>query len=183
MYRANAFSLFLKSQRKWTSPPLKETSVSMFKERMKEYGYAPRYILPHGSYLINLGNPDKFVVPLISPLFFFGNLNLIPWLVDSEKREKSYGCFLDDLRRCEQLGLTVYNFQYASSVLFVIYAHGENCDNGEVQARLSVPPRLSTLFLSLLNVSIGHTKPPTPSSLSSRTWCVKHTSWDMLEGY
>jgi hypothetical protein len=81
-----------------------------------------------------------------SLLFFCGNLDLIPWLVDSEKREKSYECFLDDLRRCEQLGLTVYNFQYASSVLFVIYAHGENCDDGEVQGRPSVLQRLSTLF-------------------------------------
>ncbi|KAF5388826.1 hypothetical protein D9757_005626 [Collybiopsis confluens] len=89
---ANAFALFLKSQRKWTSPPLRPESISTFKSSMKEYGYGPGHVLPHGSYLINLGNPD------------------------SAKREKSYDCFLDDLRRCEQLGLELYNFHPGSTV-------------------------------------------------------------------
>ncbi|KZS91029.1 AP endonuclease [Sistotremastrum niveocremeum HHB9708] len=90
--RANAFALFLKSQRKWTSPPLKEASIALFKDRMKEFGYESRHVIPHGSYLINLGNPD------------------------SDKRAKSYECFLDDLKRCEQLGLTLYNFHPGSTV-------------------------------------------------------------------
>ncbi|KAG6877383.1 hypothetical protein C0993_007903 [Termitomyces sp. T159_Od127] len=89
---ANAFALFLKSQRKWTSPPLTPESIATFKERMVEYGYSSSVILPHGSYLINLGN------------------------VDPEKREKSYQCFVDDLKRCEQLGLTLYNFHPGSTV-------------------------------------------------------------------
>lgn len=55
---ANAFALFLKSQRKWSSPPLTNESISLFKSRLKEYDYAAKFILPHGSYLINLGNPD-----------------------------------------------------------------------------------------------------------------------------
>lgn len=58
---ANAFALFLKSQRRWTSPPLTATSISSFKARMKEFGYPSRMILPHGSYLINLGNIDAYV--------------------------------------------------------------------------------------------------------------------------
>ncbi|KDR69206.1 hypothetical protein GALMADRAFT_104145 [Galerina marginata CBS 339.88] len=89
---ATAFALFLKSQRKWESPPLQDTSVTEFKKRMKEFGYSPRVVLPHGSYLINLGNPDI------------------------EKREKSYACFLDDLKRCEDLGLELYNFHPGSTV-------------------------------------------------------------------
>ncbi|KII89165.1 hypothetical protein PLICRDRAFT_139470 [Plicaturopsis crispa FD-325 SS-3] len=89
---ANAFALFLKSQRKWTSKPLDDDSISLFKARMKEFGYSPSHILPHGSYLINLGNPDV------------------------DKREKSYTCFLDDLQRCEQLGLELYNFHPGSTV-------------------------------------------------------------------
>ncbi|KAL0563957.1 DNA-(apurinic or apyrimidinic site) lyase, partial [Marasmius crinis-equi] len=56
---ANAFALFVKSQRKWSSPPLTDTSISTFKERMKQLSYDPKHILPHGSYLINLGNPDR----------------------------------------------------------------------------------------------------------------------------
>ncbi|TFK17915.1 AP endonuclease [Coprinopsis marcescibilis] len=89
---ANAFALFLKSQRKWTSPNLTERSVNLFKQRMKRFNYESRHVLPHGSYLINLGNPDI------------------------EKRMKSYECFLDDLKRCEQLGLTLYNFHPGSTV-------------------------------------------------------------------
>ncbi|KAF9070827.1 xylose isomerase-like protein [Rhodocollybia butyracea] len=89
---ANAFALFVKSQRKWTSPPLTELNISSFKSRMKELSYNPKYVLPHGSYLINLGNPDN------------------------EKREKSYQCFLDDLKRCDALGLELYNFHPGSTL-------------------------------------------------------------------
>ncbi|KAH9952040.1 AP endonuclease [Amylocystis lapponica] len=89
---ANAFGLFLKSQRKWESSPLTPQSVRSFKERLALFGYSPAHVLPHGSYLVNLGNPDK------------------------EKREKSYECFLDDLKRCEQLGLHLYNFHPGSTV-------------------------------------------------------------------
>ncbi|KAF5319091.1 hypothetical protein D9611_014083 [Ephemerocybe angulata] len=89
---ANAFALFLKSQRKWEGPPLSSSSIRLFKERMKEYGYDPKHVLPHGNYLINLGNPD------------------------AAKRAKSYECFLDDLRRCEALGLKYYNFHPGSTV-------------------------------------------------------------------
>ncbi|KAG7442397.1 AP endonuclease [Guyanagaster necrorhizus] len=87
---ADAFALFLKSPRKWTSPALTAQNIEDFKARMEEYHYEPRYVLPHGSYLINLGNPDP------------------------KKREKSYGCFVDDLHRCEQLGLEVYNFHVSA---------------------------------------------------------------------
>ncbi|KAG8217947.1 xylose isomerase-like protein [Butyriboletus roseoflavus] len=90
--RANAFALFVKSQRKWVSPPLTDENVASFKARMDEFGYDPKYVLPHGSYLVNLGNPDE------------------------TKREKSYECFLDDLKRCERLGLMFYNFHPGSTV-------------------------------------------------------------------
>ncbi|PBK60224.1 AP endonuclease, partial [Armillaria solidipes] len=89
---ANAFALFLKSPRQWASAGLNPSNIEKFKARMKEYHYEPRDVLPHGSYLINLGNPD------------------------AEKRQKSYKCFVDDLNRCEQLGLEVYNFHPGSSV-------------------------------------------------------------------
>ncbi|TRM62580.1 xylose isomerase-like protein [Schizophyllum amplum] len=89
---ANAFALFVKSQRKWESAELRDTSVSLFAERIREHGYDPKHILPHGSYLVNLGNPD------------------------AEKRAKSYDCFVDDLKRCEQLGLVLYNFHPGSTV-------------------------------------------------------------------
>ncbi|KAI0316342.1 xylose isomerase-like protein, partial [Amylostereum chailletii] len=89
---ANAFALFLKSQRKWTGPPLSEASIAAFQRRLKAFGYSPSHVLPHGSYLVNMGNPD------------------------AEKREKSYQCFVDELKRCEQLGLELYNFHPGSTV-------------------------------------------------------------------
>ncbi|OLL25537.1 DNA-(apurinic or apyrimidinic site) lyase 1 [Neolecta irregularis DAH-3] len=87
---ANAFALFLKSQRKWVSPALKDTDIAQFKILAKEHGFT--MILPHGSYLVNLANPQE------------------------EMREKSYACFIDDLRRCEALGIKYYNFHPGSNV-------------------------------------------------------------------
>jgi len=89
---ATSFALFLKSHLKWTSASLTPESISKFKERMTQYGYASNMVLPHGNYLINLGNPD------------------------SDKRGRSYECFLDDLKRCEELGLELYNFHPGSTV-------------------------------------------------------------------
>ena len=58
-HRANAFALFVKSQRKWSSPSLTDENVASFKARMNEFGYDPKHVLPHGSYLVNLANPDE----------------------------------------------------------------------------------------------------------------------------
>lgn len=115
---ANAFALFVKSQRRWSSPPLTEENIISFKARMKEFGYSPGHVLVHGSYLINLGNPDN------------------------EKREKSYQCFLDDIQRCEQLGLQLYNFHPGSTVGHTTKEHsialiGE-CINRAHQATSSI---------------------------------------------
>lgn len=57
--RANAFAIFVKGHRKWTSPELTSTSIALFKARMEEYGYSSSVVLPHGNYLINLGNVDE----------------------------------------------------------------------------------------------------------------------------
>ncbi len=58
-HSANSFALFLKSNRKWQSPPLTEDSITKFKSRVKALGYDPSLILPHSTYLINMANPDK----------------------------------------------------------------------------------------------------------------------------
>lgn len=87
-----AFACFLKSQRKWTSPPLTDSDVEKFNQRAIEFKFDKQYILPHGSYLINLGNPD------------------------AEVREKSFGNFIDDLDRCRRFGINLYNFHPGSTV-------------------------------------------------------------------
>ena len=87
---AKAFALFTRNQRQWRSSPLSAKSITLFKERCAEFGFAPEHILPHDSYLINLGNPD------------------------AEGLTKSREAFLDEMRRCEQLGLKLLNFHPGS---------------------------------------------------------------------
>lgn len=87
---ADAFALFTKNQRQWVSKPLTETNIALFKERCSEYGLDARYILPHDSYLINLGHPE------------------------TEGLGKSRAAFLDEMQRCEQLGLQLLNFHPGS---------------------------------------------------------------------
>ena len=60
---AKAFALFTRNQRQWKSSPLTKKSISLFRERCEEFGYAAEYILPHDSYLINLGHPEPFEFP------------------------------------------------------------------------------------------------------------------------
>ena len=83
---AKAFALFTKNQRQWITGPLTEDNISQFKANCAKFGFLPKYILPHDSYLINLGNPEK------------------------EMLAKSRKSFLDEMTRCELLGLKMLNF-------------------------------------------------------------------------
>ena len=87
---AKAFALFTKNQRQWVAKPLSNENISKFKENCDKYGYLPAHILPHDSYLINLGHPEK------------------------EGLEKSRAAFLDEMQRWEQLGLDRLNFHPGS---------------------------------------------------------------------
>ncbi|KAK7567740.1 DNA-lyase [Phyllosticta citricarpa] len=83
----NAFALFLKNQRRWTNAPLKEENAIMFKAACKEHKYeSEKDVVPHGSYLVNLAH------------------------VDPERTQQAYESFLDDVSRCHQLGIKLYNF-------------------------------------------------------------------------
>lgn len=87
---ATAFALFVKNQKRWSAPPLTEEDIRKFKKECGKFHYGPEQILPHDSYLINLGNPDP------------------------EKRKKSLNAFIDEARRCEALGLSYLNFHPGS---------------------------------------------------------------------
>ena len=87
---ANAFALFTKNQRQWFAPALTPTSIQLFKENCEKYGFDADYILPHDSYLINLGHPEE------------------------EGLKKSRDSFLGEMKRCEQLGLRLLNFHPGS---------------------------------------------------------------------
>lgn len=87
---ATAFALFTKNQRQWNAAPLTLNEINSFKERCLEYGYTNSQILPHNSYLTNLGNPEL------------------------EKRQQSLNSFIDEISRCQQLGVDRLNFHPGS---------------------------------------------------------------------
>ncbi len=87
---AKGFALFTKNQRQWNAKPLTTEQIDGFRTAMEQYGYQPNQILPHDSYLINLGHPEE------------------------EGRKKSLNAFIDELERCHQLGLDRLNFHPGS---------------------------------------------------------------------
>ena len=87
---AKAFALFTKNQKQWSAKPLETATIDAFLQAMEDGGFAPQHVLPHDSYLINLGHPDPLA------------------------QEKSYNAFLDEMQRCEQLGLVYLNFHPGS---------------------------------------------------------------------
>ena len=87
---AKAFALFTKNQRQWKAKPLTSDNIEKFRQNCEDAGYLPEHVLPHDSYLINLGHPEK------------------------EGLEKSRDAFLDEMQRCEQLGLKLLNFHPGS---------------------------------------------------------------------
>lgn len=87
---ANAFALFTKNQRQWKAKPLDPKVIENFKRKCTVLGFTDQQILPHDSYLINLGHPE------------------------TEGLEKSREAFLDEMQRCEQLGIKLLNFHPGS---------------------------------------------------------------------
>jgi deoxyribonuclease-4 len=87
---AKAFALFTKNQKQWQAKPLSTENIAAFKRNLAAAGIAPRHVLPHDSYLINLGHPDP------------------------EKREQSVLALMAEARRAEQLGLLYLNFHPGS---------------------------------------------------------------------
>jgi deoxyribonuclease-4 len=87
---ATAFALFTKNQRQWIAPELTPSQITLFRDLMAKEGFSAGQILPHDSYLINLGHPD------------------------SDGLEKSRDSFFEEMRRCELLGLDRLNFHPGS---------------------------------------------------------------------
>lgn len=138
---ANAFALFTKNQRQWLAKPFSEENITRFKENCEKKGFDPRYILPHGSYLINLGHPEE------------------------EGLKKSWAAFLDEMQRCELLGLHMLNFHPGSHL-----------------NKISVETCLDRIAESI-NIALDKTKGVTAvientagqgSNVGSEFWHLKH---------
>jgi len=87
---AKAFALFTKNQRQWEGKSLTQDEINRFKAELEKAEILPKHVLPHDSYLINLGHPEV------------------------EAREKSLGAFIDEVQRCQALGLDRLNFHPGS---------------------------------------------------------------------
>ena len=87
---ADAFAMFVKNQRRWDAPPLSAEEIAAFKDALRQSGIRAEHVLVHDSYLINLGHPRE------------------------AEREKSLNAFVDEIRRCEALGLKLLNFHPGS---------------------------------------------------------------------
>lgn len=87
---AKAFALFTGNNMRWHSKGITPKVAEQFKHDCELYGFSPKVILPHDNFLINLGSPD------------------------AEKLEKSRSSFIEEMQRCEMLGLTMLNFHPGS---------------------------------------------------------------------
>ncbi|KAF1817883.1 AP endonuclease [Dissoconium aciculare CBS 342.82] len=90
---ANAFALFLKSQRKWVNPPILQDHADSFHENCKSHSYDQgKHVVPHGSYLVNMAHTDP------------------------ARTQQAYDSYVDDLRRCDKLGIRLYNIHPGNTV-------------------------------------------------------------------
>jgi len=126
---AKAFALFTKNQRQWVAKPLEAKMIESFKANLEKSGVSPKHVLPHDSYLINLGHPEV------------------------EKLEKSREAFIDELERCEQLGLELLNFHPGSHLVKVPKKDPEY-DDKIMEAELNC----LDVIAESLNVAIEATK-------------------------
>jgi deoxyribonuclease-4 len=108
---AKAFAMFTKNQRQWVAKPLANKVVESFKKNLQKSGISPKHILPHDSYLINLGSPEQ------------------------EKLEKSRNAFIDEIKRCDLLGLEMLNF-HPGSHLIKVKKRNPNYQNETIKAEL-----------------------------------------------
>jgi len=92
---ATAFGMFTKNQRQWVAAPYTPATVAEFRKNLSGNSYGAKQVLAHDGYLINLGNPDPAAY------------------------KKSYGAFVDELKRCQMLGLTLLNMHPGSHLRLV----------------------------------------------------------------
>lgn len=121
-FGAAGFAMFTKNQRQWSAPPISAESAERFKENCRKHGFSPEMILPHDSYLINLGQPDPV------------------------KRENAVKAFIDELQRCAVLGLTMLNFHPGSHLKLVSEAEGCQLIAASVRTALTEVPGVCAVF-------------------------------------
>ncbi|MBE6378386.1 MAG: deoxyribonuclease IV [Lentisphaerae bacterium] len=119
---AAGFAMFTKNQRQWSAPAISAQSAAKFRENCAKHGFTADMILPHDSYLINLGQPDPV------------------------KRENALKAFIDELKRCAALGLTMLNFHPGSHLKLVTEKEGCLIIADSVKTALEEVPGVCAVF-------------------------------------
>ena len=119
---ADAFAMFTKNQRQWSAPPLTKESIAAFRANCEKFGFTAEHILPHDTYLINLGQPDP------------------------AKRRQSIDAFIAELERCRQLGLSKLNFHPGSHLRIVSEAEGLALIAASVREAVDTVPEVVAVF-------------------------------------
>jgi len=119
---ASAFAMFTKNQRQWSAPPISAESAAAFRANCAKFGFQPEYILPHDTYLINLGQPDP------------------------EKRKHSLHAFIDEMKRCDQLGLVKLNFHPGSHLKLVTLEEELKLIAENVREAIDTVPNVCAVF-------------------------------------
>ncbi len=126
---AKAFALFVKNQRQWKAKPLETKTIDAFKKNLEDSGILPKHVLPHDSYLINLGHPEK------------------------DKLEKSREAFIDEVERCRVLGLEKLNFHPGSHLVKL-----SKKDPGYTEKLAEAEAHCLAVVAESLNIIIDKTK-------------------------
>jgi len=126
---AKAFALFTKNQKRWDAKPLEIKDIEKFKKAIDDAGILPKHILPHDSYLINLGNPDE------------------------QKLIKSRMAFIDELERCDLLGLDRLNFHPGSHLVKLKAA-----EKRDAQLVTKIENECLDLIAESINIALDKTK-------------------------
>jgi len=126
---AKAFALFTKNQKRWEAKPLETKDIDKFKQAIEDAGILAKHILPHDSYLINLGNPDE------------------------QKLIKSRMAFIDELERCDILGLDRLNFHPGSHLVKL----GAK-DKRDVELVSKIENQCLDLIAESINIALDKTK-------------------------
>ncbi|MDX9813927.1 MAG: deoxyribonuclease IV [Sulfurimonas sp.] len=126
---AKAFALFTKNQKQWSAKPFEKEVLDKWFSMLESSGILPKHILPHDSYLINLGHP-----------------------VD-ESLQKSRDAFIDELERCDMLGLDRLNFHPGSHL--VKFSAKEKKDE---QFVWEVEKKCLDVIAESINIALDRTK-------------------------
>jgi deoxyribonuclease-4 len=127
---AKSFALFTKNQKRWDAKPFDTKTLDLWFKNLKKSKILPKHILPHDSYLINLGHPEE------------------------EKLVKSRTAFIDELQRCDILGLEKLNFHPGSHLVKI----GKKLTDELIELRYESEMKALEVIAQSINMALDKTK-------------------------